>query len=656
MFRKICLLIPLLVCWTAHASPPGDNLVIEEIPDVPPELAAQVARYENSRAVYLRDWHPQRREMLVGTRFAETYQLHRVAAPEGSRRQLTFFEEPVSCASYAGDGNRIVLKRDVGGNEAYQLFRLDLGDGGVTLLTDGTSRHSCATFDHAGDRIAYTSTQRNGKDHDIYVMDPADPAGAKRLLEVEGSWGVVDWSPDDGRLLLYRYVSVNHSELHVLDLVSGEFIDVAPRKRREPVFAMSTGHWAPDGESLYVVTDRGSEFRRFGTLVPGKGKFTQLSVDVPWDVVDVDISDDGKLAAYVILEEGRGILHLMDLEQRAELAAPALPAGQVGGLLFRPGSHELALWQSTDRTPGDVYSYDVDGGMLERWTASEVGGLNLDVFPVTEVTHYPTFDAVDGEPRQVPLLVTRPDAQRFPGPRPVLIRIHGGPEGQATPRFLGSRAYLVNELGVCYLQPNVRGSTGYGKEYRNLDNGALREDSVKDISALLDWVEQQPDLDASRIGVYGGSYGGYMVLASLIAEPERIRCGIDVVGISNFVTFLENTKDYRRDLRRVEYGDERDPAMREHLLAISPTTRAGEIRVPLLVAQGANDPRVPASEAEQIVEAARGGGQPVWYLLAKDEGHGFRKKGNRDYFNHVMILFLEQHLLGELAEQPAPEG
>ncbi len=647
MLRRLCLLTALLASWTAHASPPGDNLVIEEIPDIPPELAAQVARYENSRAAYLRDWHPQRREMLVGTRFAETYQLHRVASPEGCRRQLTFFEEPVSCSSFGGGGEHIVLKRDVGGNEAYQLFRLDLGDGAVTLLTDGSSRHSCASFSRGGDRIAFTSTRRNGKDNDIYVMDPLDPASIELVLEVEGSWGVMEWAPGDTRLLLYRYVSVNHSELHVLDLASGDVMEVAPRKRKEDVFAMSAGHWAPDGESLYVVTDRGSEFRRFGVLEPGKGKFSQLSADVPWDVVDVDITDDGKLAAYVIREQGRGILHLMDLEQRAELAAPALPAGQVGGLLFRPGSHELALWQSTDRTPGDVYSYDVDSGVLERWTASEVGGLNLDVFPLTEVIHYPTFDTVDGEARQVPLLITRPDAERFPGPRPVLIRIHGGPEGQATPRFLGSRAFVVNELGVCYLQPNVRGSTGYGKAYRNLDNGMLREDSVKDISALLDWIEQQPDLDASRVAVYGGSYGGYMVLASLIAEPERIRCGIDLVGISNFVTFLENTKDYRRDLRRVEYGDERDPAMREHLLAISPTTRSTEIQVPLFVAQGANDPRVPASEAEQIVEAARGSGKPVWYLLAKDEGHGFRKKSNRDYFNHAMIVFLEQFLLNE---------
>jgi dipeptidyl aminopeptidase/acylaminoacyl peptidase len=229
----------------------------------------------------------------------------------------------------------------------------------------------------------------------------------------------------------------------------------------------------------------------------------------------------------------------------------------------------------------------------------------------------------------------------------VLIRLHGGPESQAKPGFSGTWSYLVNELGVAFLRPNVRGSTGYGREYRNLDNGRLREDSVRDVSALLDWIAEQPDLDDARVGVYGGSYGGYMVLASLIHESERLRCGVDYVGISNFVTFLENTKPYRQDLRRVEYGDERDPEMREFLLSISPTSRADEIAVPLLVVQGANDPRVPESESTQIVEEVRSGGLEVWYLLARDEGHGFRKKDNRDTMTNVMMLFLQRFLLEE---------
>jgi dipeptidyl aminopeptidase/acylaminoacyl peptidase len=250
---------------------------------------------------------------------------------------------------------------------------------------------------------------------------------------------------------------------------------------------------------------------------------------------------------------------------------------------------------------------------------------------------------VDGAPRQIPAFVYKPAAS---GDRlPVIISIHGGPEGQSRPYFSSTTQYWVNELGCAVIFPNVRGSTGYGKTWLALDNGFNREESVQDIGALLDWIATQPDLDPARVAVFGGSYGGYMVLASMTTYPDRIKCGVDVVGISNFVTFLENTQDYRRDLRRVEYGDERDPAMREFLLKISPTNNAAKIRSPLFVAQGENDPRVPASEARQIVQAVADNGIPVWTMFAKDEGHGFRKKNNRDYFMWSTILFFENFLL-----------
>ncbi len=643
------LLVALLTPSLALAALPApDNITAEGIPEVPDGLAAAVDRYTNSRTAWLVDWHPEAREMLIGTRFAETTQVHHVVAPGGSRRQLTFFDEPVGHARYvpASGGTSMVVKRDVGGSEAYQLFRVDLADGAVTLLTDGESRHSGPVFDHAGDRFAYTSTQRNGVDTDIYVMDPMEPGTAARVLEVEGSWGVADWSPDDGQLLLMKYISINHSELHLLDLASGETRHLTRKKKRDPVASYRQAGFAPDGGSIYVTTDRSSEVIRMGTIELEKLKFEAFGPQLEWDVSEMALSDDGAVLAYVVNEGGRGSLRLMDPTTGEEMAAPELPVGQVGNLEFRPDSHELSLWQSTDRTPGDVFSFE-PGGEVERWTFSEVGGLDTATFPTTEIVHYATFDDADGGARMIPLLVTMPDRERFPGMRPVLISIHGGPEGQRKPRFLGSWAYLVNELGVCLLQPNVRGSTGYGKEYRNLDNGRQREDSVRDISALLDWVQSHPDLDAGRVAVYGGSYGGYMVLASLFHEPERIRCGIDYVGISNFVTFLENTKPYRQDLRRVEYGDERDPEMREFLESISPTNHVEEIVAPLLVSQGANDPRVPASESDQMVAAIRGNGQDVWYLLASDEGHGFRKKANRDYFQCVTILFLERFLLPE---------
>jgi dipeptidyl aminopeptidase/acylaminoacyl peptidase len=281
-----------------------------------------------------------------------------------------------------------------------------------------------------------------------------------------------------------------------------------------------------------------------------------------------------------------------------------------------------------------VFVYDFGKRTLSRWTESEVGGLDTARFPLPELVSFASFDGLE-----VPAWVYRPAGA---GPHPVIVNIHGGPEAQSQPVFNSLFSYWTNELGAAVVSPNVRGSSGYGKTYLQLDNGKLREDSVKDIGALLDWIAAQPDLDQERVIVYGGSYGGYMVLASLVHYDDRLLGGVSVVGISNFVTFLENTESYRRDLRRVEYGDERDPEMRAFLEAISPLNNAEQITSPLFVAQGFNDPRVPYTESEQIVREVRGNGVEVWYLLAMDEGHGFAKKPNRDYFQAATSMFFRE--------------
>ncbi|MDO8757434.1 MAG: alpha/beta fold hydrolase, partial [Elusimicrobiota bacterium] len=311
-------------------------------------------------------------------------------------------------------------------------------------------------------------------------------------------------------------------------------------------------------------------------------------------------------------------------------------------LHFSPDGRKVGFVVNAPSGPGDIFSVDWDKRAPVRWTESETGGLPASTFVEPELIRFPTFDSVDEATRTIPAFYYRP---RGPGPFPVVVSIHGGPEGQERPWFNPTYQYWLNELGIAVLAPNVRGSDGYGKSYLLLDNGFKREDSVKDIGALLDWAAARPELDASRIGVSGASYGGYMSLASLIRYSDKIKAGVDIVGISNFVTFLKNTKEYRRDRRRAEYGDERDPAMAAHLQAISPTTLAGRIKDPLFVIQGQNDPRVPASEAEQIVSVARGGGQPVWYLLALDEGHGFAKKTNRDFMGQAVSLFWQSHLI-----------
>jgi dipeptidyl aminopeptidase/acylaminoacyl peptidase len=372
-------------------------------------------------------------------------------------------------------------------------------------------------------------------------------------------------------------------------------------------------------------------------------KFTSLTANIPWNVGGMTINKTRTTIAFTTNENGVYKLYTMETATRKIAEVKGIPTGVIGGLRFNPDGTELGFVLNTPQTPSDIYSVNLSTQTLQRWTYSEVGGLDNGSFTVPTLITYESFDKVNGKPRKIPAFCYKP--KQATGKLPVVINIHGGPESQALPTFSSFNSYLTNELGVAIIVPNVRGSAGYGKSYLLLDNGLKREESVKDIGALLDWIAKQPELDPTRIAVYGGSYGGYMVLASMAHYNDRIKCGIDVVGISNFVTFLQHTEDYRKDLRRAEYGDERDPKMKEFLLRISPANNVDKITRPLFIIQGLNDPRVPASESEQIKEKMIGRGNKVWYLLAKDEGHGFRKKNNVDYMQWSIVLFLEENLL-----------
>jgi len=372
------------------------------------------------------------------------------------------------------------------------------------------------------------------------------------------------------------------------------------------------------------------------------GRFTPVATGVDWDVENFDVAPDGRFIAIVTNEAGISRLRLLDPRTGRARLVSALPAGTIGGLEVAPwGAVGFSL--SSARSPSDAYSVDPRTLAVTRWTRSETGGLDAAANVEPELVEVRSFD---GE--RVSGFLYRPDAARFPGRRPLIVNIHGGPEGQSRPGFLGRNNYLINELGIAIFYPNVRGSTGYGKRFVSLDNGpARRENSVRDIGAFLDRLAGDPALDPARFAVTGGSYGGYMCYAAAIRFGERLRAANCVVAISNWVTFLENTQSYRRDLRRVEYGDERDPAQRAALTAISPLTRVAELRIPLMVVTGGNDPRVPASEAEQMVRAVRAAGRPAWHLLGQNEGHGFAKKENQDYQFWVGLMFWQQHLLGQ---------
>lgn len=620
---------------------PGENLVVDGIPALPAALKDEVRRYTEFRSAGLADWHPTRREMLISTRFGNTAQLHRVARPGGDRTQLTFFEEPVGGASYEPvHGNYLVFSRDVGGNEFTQLYRMDLPGGRTTLLTDGKSQNGGVRWSRKGDRIAYGSTRRNGADRDLYIMNPLDPTTDRRVAEVSGGgWSVLDWSQGDTELLLLETFSVNSSRLWRLKLTTGERLLITPDAPGDTV-SRGTARWGKDGKGIYLVSDESSEFRKLGYLDVATGRHTVLTPGIEWDVNAFELSPDGRRIALVTNEAGTSRLYLLDTGTRRLRPVTQIPVGLIGGLTWRRGGTELGFTMGTARTAADVYSLDVVNGALTRWTESETGGLDTSELPEPELVRWKSFDGLE-----ISGFLYRPPA-RFQGRRPVLVNIHGGPEGQSTPGFLGRNNYFLMELGVAIILPNVRGSTGYGKTFVKLDNGMKREDSVRDIGALLDWIPTRPDLDGEKVMITGGSYGGYMTLATATLYNDRICCSLDVVGISNFVSFLTNTESYRRDLRRVEYGDERDPAMRAYLEETAPLHRADRITKPLFVVQGGNDPRVPRSEAEQMVAAVKRNGSPVWYLLAADEGHGFRKKANVDFQFYATVSFVLEHLVG----------
>lgn len=635
---------------------PNTNLVAQGIPPVPQSLADAIGRYNDFRGHAFVDWHPQQREMLVAHRKAgaNTAQLFRLTAPMAEPQQLTDSAEPVTQASYEPrTGQYIVFERASGGNEVGQLYRLSLTQPGAQpqLLTNPDERHAMNTWLRKSGQLIHSSvpidrTAQGGTRAKVtttlWLMDPEKPEGRRKLAELDGGgWAASRPSPDERTVLLSRYLSANESQVWSLDIATGAVKQLMPAAgSQEAKATYSPVGWSADAAALWIASDRAGEFRELMKLDTASGRIARVSRHIPWDVSGVTFTDDRRKLAAQFNVDGRDELHFFDAATGQETAAPAaLPAGNVGTAAYHRGRGDLAFSVSNAQGPGQIYSLDADG-RVQQWTrAYAPAGIDTTQFTEQKIVRWKSFDGTT-----ISGLLT-PPPKKFTGKRPVLIAIHGGPESQAQMGFLGRNAYFTQELGIALIQPNVRGSSGYGKSFLAMDNGFKREDSVKDIGALLDWIATQPDLDTSRVLVTGGSYGGYMSLAVSTHYTDRIAGAIDVVGISHFVTFLNNTESYRRDLRRVEYGDERDPAMKAHLEKISPLTNVARIKKPLFVIQGKNDPRVPYTEAEQIVAKVREGGTPVWYLRAENEGHGFQKKENQDFQFYATVLFMQQTVL-----------
>ncbi len=624
---------------------PNKNLRVEGVPAIPSALATTLEAYTDVKPTSVVAWHPTDGSLTVSRRASQSAQLFSVSKADAALVQLTDFAEPVRSAQWEPTAGRyLLIARDRGGNEANQIFRYHPDSKQTVQLTDDGARNVMGPWNRSKTRlliIAEPLDKTGKKDPEVLIraVDPRAPEKSETLLTIPGAgYFPVLWRESQKKLWVSQYISATEQKLWEYDLQSGN---------RKEMPEMEVGDWddeqgAEESARIFVRRyDQGKgEFRKLYRLDLGSGKLTPVSEGIDWDVSSWQRSPNGDWLAYVTNEAGRSVLRVLNASTLEPMPVPALLAAQnavqIDRLRWHPTAPKLAVTMMNPNLPADVVVIDFDTQTITPWTDSRPTRISKPLRATAQLLEWKSFDA-----RTISGFIYRPSAE-FAGPRPVIINIHGGPEAQSLPGFLGRWHYYLNDLGAVIITPNVRGSRGFGKTFLTLDNGVLREDSVKDIGALLTWIKSQKDLDADRIAVVGGSYGGYMSLAVSTHYSDQIRCAVDAVGISNFVTFLERTETYRRDLRRSEYGDERNPTMRAHLTAISPLTNAHKIKKPLFVVHGINDPRVPFAEAEQIVEKVRSNGTKVWTLYADNEGHGFAKKANADYLFYAQTMFFKE--------------
>ncbi len=626
------------------------QLLLEDIPPIPASLPQILSRYQNVRSARFVGWSKDSKGIFIKTRFDHVTQLHRVDVPGGARYQLTFGEEPVGEVLSQPNGEYLALTLDKGGDEFDQVYLLNPQDGLMRLLSDGKALNNRMAWDRQGKYLAYRSTRRNGRSSDIWMQNPESSAAAIMLLETgDGTlWKPIDFSRDGKKMLVQQFISVVDSRIYIKHLPDGG-LHLLVGSATNPSTNISIGFSKQDSHVLFITNQRNGAAELASVSLDDTQGISFVPSTTDWDITQNALSPDRTRGAFVANEGGISRLYLFDPEKMTYRLVRKIPLGLISGLIFSPDSKKLGMTLNSARHPNDAFVLELGRKPLSvkkltRWTHSEVGGLDTRKFAKPIAISFPS--PVEGQDKDIsiPAFAYLPPGD---GPFPVIIHVHGGPESQFRPRFNSDFQMWIDQLGVAIIAPNIRGSLGFGASYVALDDGYQREAAVRDIGALLDWIALQPKLDKNRVAIHGASYGGYIALASTVHYSDRLRAAVDSLGISNFVTFLENTQDYRRELRRIEYGDERDPQMRAFLEDISPLNNVDKIKIPLFVQQGHNDPIVPKSESDQMVKALREQGQTVWYINALNEGHGYNKKENRDLYQQATFLFLQKYLLGD---------
>jgi dipeptidyl aminopeptidase/acylaminoacyl peptidase len=617
-------------------------------------VSRSIERYLNVQQAYGASFASDGRSLGFVTNITGLPQVWRVRLPEGDcgprwPEQLTFGRDRVSEATFSpasGDG-RLIYTVDVGGSEKHQMMLLDTDTGRTTHLSEGYDQamHLFGSWDRDGDRICYAANRRHPATFDLYVQSVA-PTGS---LDADLIWR------NDARGYL-RHQSFSPRQDRVACTVTASSfdhalveVDIAARQARPLLTAadpyrVAGAVYSATADALYVLTDLGAEYLYVARLDLETLALHRL-VCPPWDCGELALSHSGRQLVYSVNEAGLDRVYLRDLASGETRSLPAASheAGVLvnGGVTFSPDDRYLAFSMTSAVRTADVYVWDLDTDSVRPTTCSSHGGIPQSTFVAPELVNYPTFDVDEtGEQRTVPAWYFAP-ATGDATPSPALVMVHGGPESQFRPGFNSLIQYFVQQ-GYAVLAPNVRGSTGYGKTYSHLDDVEKRMDSVGDLASAAEWLKARPDIEPTQLVVYGGSYGGFMVLAALTTYPDLWAAGVDIVGISNLATFLENTSDYRRAHREAEYGSlSRD---RAYLERIAPINHIERLIAPLMVIHGRNDPRVPLSEAEQLVAALRGRGVPVEFLVFDDEGHGVVRLENKLVAYPAIAAFLREHV------------
>jgi dipeptidyl aminopeptidase/acylaminoacyl peptidase len=618
---------------------PGDTLVHDGIPPIPAELRSKLDDYRAYQPSSLVGWDPSKAQIIIGRAYSPAIQAATIDAPGAQPQFFTAFPPGVREFYLQPQGKYFVYFKDEAGNELTQLYRYDIDTKASTLLSDGKSWNTYPMWSKSGKWLTYSSTRRNGKDMDVYIVDPLEPKTDRELVRLEGeNWAVFDWSDDEQQIILSDYRSPNQTYLWLMDLRTSTKKLLTPDEGSERAFNGSYAYFSKDGHGIYMSTDRGSEFRRLAYLDLRTTQRKWLTGSLNWDIDEFQLSPNRAFLAFVSNEEGMGRLHIMDTRTLAEMPVPPLQVGLISGLMWSNDSAYLGFVQESTKNPPEVFSIRVNDLEVKRWTRG-YNMVDASRFKDPELARWRSFDGrtISG------FLYQPPD--RFTGRRPVIVDIHGGPYDQFRPRYLAEENYFINELGIVTIHPNIRGSLGYGKGFLRLDDGFLRDDANKDIGALLDWIAKQPALDANRVMVEGGSHGGYVALSVACEYSNRVAAVFSYAGVTNLATFVARGSTLTADDWRQEYGDERDRKMRGFQEKIAPVNNANKIRAPLLIAIGANDPYTSAEECRSMVREVRSNGVPAWFLMATNEGHGFKGPRNYAYMCQSKALFVQLYLL-----------